>query len=70
MLCKRGLSRHAVSVSLCVRHVLGAVKTTNRILIRFSPWGSQTILRSKPYGNIPTGIPLTATGASNAGGGG
>jgi len=57
--------------SLCVSVTfLDSVKTTNRILIRFSPWGSQTILRSKPYGNIPTGIPLTATGASNAGGGG
>ena len=43
MLCKRGLSRHAVSVCPSVTFV-GSVKMNKRIFNFFSPPGSHTIL--------------------------
>ena len=42
MLCKRGLSRHAVYVCVSVTFV-GSVKTNKRIFNFFSPLGSHTI---------------------------
>ena len=71
MLCKCGLSRHAVSVFLSVRVSVTFVDSviTNKCIFKiFSPSGSHAILvfRTKQHGNILTGTPLT--GASNAGG--
>jgi len=64
MLCKRGISRHAVSVcvSVCPSVTfVDSVKTNNCIVKLLSPSDSHT----KRHGNIPTG---TLTGASNTGG--
>ena len=72
MLCKRGLSRHAVSVCVCVClsiTYVDSVKTNQHIFKLFSPLGSHTILvffHTKRNGNILTGTFLTT--ASNAGG--
>ena len=72
MLCKRGLCRHAVSVcpSVCLSVTfVHFVKTNKRIFEICSLPGNHTILvffRTKRYGNIPTGTPVT--GESNASG--
>ena len=62
---KRGLCRHAVSVTF-VDHV----ETNKHIFEILSQSGSHTILvfPYKGSGNIPTGTPPPLTGASNAGG--
>jgi len=70
MLCKRGLCRHAVSVSVCVSVTfVNSVKTNKHIYKIFTSSGSQTILvffYTKGHGNILT--ETLVTGASNAGG--
>ena len=60
MLCKRDLSRHAVSVCVCVCPsvtFVDSVETNKHVFKIFSPSGSHTILiffRTKRHGNIPT----------------
>jgi len=66
MLCKHGLSHHAVSVRVFVTFV-DSVETNKHIFKIFSPSDSDTILvfRTKRHGNIPTETALTR--ALNAG---
>jgi len=70
---KRGLSRHVVSVSVCVSVCLSRSwilwKRINISSKRFSPSDSHIILVfcTKRHGNIPTENPLTVTVAPNAG---
>ena len=68
MLCKRGFSRHAVSVCVCVCVCVSVtfvdcVETNKHIFKKISPSGSHIILvflYTKRHNNIPTGTPITA----------